>query len=71
MELQDSFEDMQLQTDTEQAHKDPVSTGDSIEVSAEEHLQALIKKIKANDLNREDPKVKEQLQALLQAIAGL
>ena len=42
-----------------------------IDISAEQHLAALLRRIKNDELDRNDPKIKEQLQALLQAIAGL
>ena len=42
-----------------------------IDISAEQHLEALLRRIKNDELDRNDPKIKEQLQALLQAIAGL
>jgi hypothetical protein len=42
-----------------------------IDISAEQHLEALLRRIKNDELDRSDPKIKEQLQALLQAIAGL
>jgi hypothetical protein len=55
---------------------DPVPDSESsnygqIDITAEQHLEALLKRVKNDELDRNDPKIKEQLQALLQAIAGL
>ena len=59
MELQNSFSNLQLE-DHDQTNN-----------LSERYLDALLKQIKDGQLDRSDPKIKEQLQALLQAIAGL
>lgn len=59
MALQNSLNHLQLEDN---------EAGD---ISAKQHLDALLKQIKNGQLDRSDPQIKEQLQALLQAIAGL
>ncbi len=39
--------------------------------TAQQQMEALLSQINNKELDRDDPKTKEQLQALLQAIAGL
>jgi len=63
-ELQESFENMQLGIEGEPT---PTQAGSS----PEEIMDELLKQIKNNTIDRENPEVKQRLQALLQAIAGL
>jgi len=65
MELQNSFGDLQLEIDGE--HPQPAQANNS----AEQLISVLLNQIKNGQLDRSKPEVKEQLQALLSAIAGL
>ena len=78
LQLQESMADFQQDgTDSENANselpriKASIGKDGLIDISAEQHLEALLRRIKNDELDRNDPKIKEQLQALLQAIAGL
>ncbi len=72
VEIQESFGDMQLGIEEERPRvKASIGSDGLIDVSATQHMEALLRQINNNELDRGDPKVKEQLQALLQAIAGL
>jgi len=64
LQLQESLSDLNL--DLSDGNNDGI-----VDVSGEQHLEALLRKLKNNELDRNDPKIKQQLQALLQAIAGL
>ena len=67
-EIQNSMSEMQFESSESQTSDSENSTKT---ISAEQHLSALLGQIKNNELDRSDPKIKEQLQMLLQAIAGL
>jgi len=65
--LQASFEALEIKGD----HHRPSAVENTDTVSAQQQMETLLNQINNNELDRNDPKIKEQLQALLKAIAGL
>lgn len=72
-DMQDSFGDLQLDGNADKRPHMKVSIGTDglIDVSAQQHVDALLRKINNGEIDPSDPKIKSQLQALLTAIADL
>jgi len=70
-EIQDSFQALEIANNQPVTTAPEESNSDANKDGSRQQMENLLQQIQNGKLDRNDPEIKEQLQALLQAIAGL
>ena len=71
-DMQDSFADLQLDSDGKKPHmKASIGQDGMIDITADQHINALLRQLENGEVNHHNPKIKEQLQELLKAIQNI
>jgi len=70
--MQDSFAGMQLDGNGKKPHmKASIGQDGMIDITAEQHIKALLRQLENDEIDHHNPDIKEQLQELFKAIDNI
>ena len=70
--MKDSFAGLQLDSDGKKPHmKASIGQDGMIDITAEQHIKALLRQLENGDVDHHNPNIKEQLQELFKTIQNI
>ncbi len=71
-DMQDSFAGLQLDVDGKKPHmKASIGQDGMIDITAEQHINALLRQLESGEVDHHNPQMKEQLQEMLKSIQNI